>query len=97
MRDAVDNDVVAFGLLEGDGSGDYKFGFDAMRIARIDVLNERARKTVLRAKEHTNPLHCLTVLLSFRADGRNDGQPDAVGCAALVRRAARDDQHVALL
>ena len=60
VGDAVDDDGVARGLVELDGAGLDELGLNAVDIARIDVLDQRAGKAVLHAEQDADLLHTKT-------------------------------------
>ena len=73
MGDAVHDDGVVAGLVEGLRADGNELGVDAVDVARVDVLDERAGKAVLHAEQHANLL-CHT--------------PTSSGCARAAKTAA---------
>jgi len=57
VRDAVDDDGVVCGLVEVNGAGLNEFGGNAVDIAGIDVLHERARKAVFHSEQNADLFH----------------------------------------
>jgi len=60
VGDAVDDDRVWRGLIEVHGAGFNELGSDAIDVASVDVLDERAGKAVFHAEQNTDLFHAVT-------------------------------------
>jgi len=63
VRDAVHDHRVARHLIEVHGAGLHKLCLNAVDVARIDALNERAGKAVFHSKQDADSFMRLTLLL----------------------------------
>lgn len=57
VRDTVDNDGVARGLVDGDGADFDEFGANALDRAGVDALDQCAGKAVFNAKQDADSFH----------------------------------------
>ena len=57
VRDAVDDHRVAGRTVQLHGAGLDKLGLNAIDVARVDVLHQRAGKAVLHAEQNADFFH----------------------------------------
>ena len=64
VGDAVDDDRVWRGLVEVHGAGFNELGLNAVDVAGIDVLDQRAGKAVLHAEQNADLFHAVPPALA---------------------------------